>query len=408
MPDPTPPAARRPASGPLAGVRVLDIGNVFAAPFAAALLGDMGADVVKVELPGSGDPARGMAPSDGDEGLLWAALARNKRAITLDLRHPEGQQIFLRLLATTDVLVENFRPGTLDRWGLSADRLREANPDLVVARISGYGQTGPYAGMAGFGTPATAFSGYLYSTGFPDRPPVLPPMNLVDYMAGTFAAFGVVAALYHRDAKGGSGQEVDVALYESMLRFLEGMVTEYDRLGQIRERTGNEVPATAPLGLFASSDGVWLVLSTSTDRTFDRFAEVMGRTDMCTDPRYLTNRLRVQNRAEVDAVVTEWFATHTAEEILRLCDAKGVPVSRVNNMSDVFADPHVQARDMLVEVEHPKLGTLRLPGIVPKLSATPGEVRTTGPSMGDHNAEVYGELGFSAADLDRLTTEGVI
>lgn len=408
MPDPTPPAVRRPASGPLADVRVLDIGNVFAAPFAAALLGDMGADVVKVELPGSGDPARGMAPSDGDEGLLWAALARNKRAITLDLRHPEGQQIFLRLLATTDVLVENFRPGTLDRWGLSADRLREANPDLVVARISGYGQTGPYAGMAGFGTPATAFSGYLYSTGFPDRPPVLPPMNLVDYMAGTFAAFGVVAALYHRDAKGGSGQEVDVALYESMLRFLEGMVTEYDRLGQIRERTGNEVPATAPLGLFASSDGVWLVLSTSTDRTFDRFAEVMGRADMCTDPRYLTNRLRVQNRAEVDAVVTEWFAAHTAEEILRLCDAKGVPVSRVNNMSDVFADPHVQARDMLVEVEHPKLGTLRLPGIVPKLSATPGEVRTTGPSMGDHNAEVYGELGFSAADLDRLTTEGVI
>jgi formyl-CoA transferase len=408
MTDPTHPAPPATAFGPLAGVRVLDIGNVFAAPFAAALLGDMGADVVKVELPGSGDPARGMAPSDGEEGLLWAALARNKRAITLDLRHPEGQQIFLRLLATTDVLVENFRPGTLDRWGLTADRLREANPDLVVARISGYGQTGPYAGMAGFGTPATAFSGYLYSTGFPDRPPVLPPMNLVDYMAGTFAAFGTVAALYHRDAKGGSGQEVDVALYESMLRFLEGMVTEYDRLGQIRERTGNEVPATAPLGLFASADGVWLVLSTSTDRTFDRFAEVMGRTDMSTDPRYRTNRLRVENRAEVDAVVTEWFATHTAAEILRLCDDKGVPVSRVNNMSDVFADPHVQARDMLVEVQHPKLGSLRLPGIVPKLSATPGEVRTTGPSMGDHNAEVYGELGLSATDLDRLTTEGVI
>ncbi|MGR6963094.1 CaiB/BaiF CoA transferase family protein [Geodermatophilus sp. URMC 61] len=408
MTDPTHPAPPATAFGPLAGVRVLDIGNVFAAPFAAALLGDMGADVVKVELPGSGDPARGMAPSDGEEGLLWAALARNKRAITLDLRHPEGQQIFLRLLATTDVLVENFRPGTLDRWGLTADRLREANPDLVVARISGYGQTGPYAGMAGFGTPATAFSGYLYSTGFPDRPPVLPPMNLVDYMAGTFAAFGTVAALYHRDAKGGSGQEVDVALYESMLRFLEGMVTEYDRLGQIRERTGNEVPATAPLGLFESADGVWLVLSTSTDRTFDRFAEVMGRTDMSTDPRYRTNRLRVENRAEVDAVVTEWFATHTAEEILRVCDDKGVPVSRVNNMADVFADPHVQARDMLVEVQHPKLGSLRLPGIVPKLSATPGEVRTTGPSMGDHNAEVYGELGLDATDLDRLATEGVI
>jgi formyl-CoA transferase len=408
MTDPTPPASPRAAFGPLAGVRVLDIGNVFAAPFAAALLGDMGADVVKVELPGSGDPARGMAPSDGEEGLLWAALARNKRAITLDLRHPEGQQIFLRLLATTDVLLENFRPGTLDRWGLTRDRLRETNPDLVVVRISGFGQTGPYAGMAGFGTPATAFSGYLYSTGFPDRPPVLPPMTLVDYIAGLFAAFGTVAALYHRDARGGAGQEVDVALYESMLRFLEGMVTEYDRLGQVRERVGNEVPATAPVGLFESADGVWLVLSTSTDRTFDRLAEVMGRTDMSTDPRYRTNRLRVENRDDVIAVVTEWFSRHTAEQIVQVCDAKGVPVSRVNNMADVFADPHVRARDMLVEVEHPKLGSLRLPGVVPKLSGTPGEVRTTGPSMGDHNAEVYGALGFSAADLDHLATEGVI
>ena len=407
MTSPTQSDARAPF-GPLAGVRVLDVGNVFAAPFAAALLGDMGADVVKVELPGSGDPARGMAPSDGEEGLLWAALARNKRAITLDLRHPEGQQIFLRLLATTDVLMENFRPGTLDRWGLTPDRLREANPDLVVVRISGYGQTGPYAGMAGFGTPATAFSGYLYSTGFPDRPPVLPPMNLVDYIAGLFAAFGAVAALYHRDAKGGAGQEVDVALYESMLRFLEGLVTEYDRLGQVRERVGNQVPATAPLGLFQSADGVWLVLSTSTDRTFDRLAEVMGRADMSTDPRYRTNRLRVENREEVDAVVTEWFGRHTAEQIQQICDAKGVPVSRVNNMADVFADPHVQARDMLVEVEHPKLGSLRLPGVVPKLSGTPGDVRTTGPSMGNHNAEVYGALGFTPEDLDRLATEGVI
>jgi formyl-CoA transferase len=394
--------------GPLAGTRVLDIGNVFAAPFAAALLGDMGADVVKVELPATGDPARGLQPSDGDESLLWAALARNKRSVTLDLHHPQGQSLFLRLLAEQDVLLENFRPGTLDRWGLGSERLRAANPDLVIVRISGYGQTGPYSGMAGFGTPATAFSGYLYSTGYPDRPPVLPPMNLVDYIAGLFGAFGAVTALYHRDAHGGTGQEVDVALYESMFRFLEGLIVEYDRLGLVRERVGNQVPATAPLGLFQSADGVWLVLSTSTNRTFDRLAEVMGRSDMSKDPRFRTNQARVQHRAEVDAVVTEWFARHPAEEILNVCDANGVPVSRVNNMADLFADPHVQEREMLVEVDHPKLGSLRLPGVVPKLSATPGEVRTTGPRIGEHNQEVYGALGLSADELDRLVVEGVI
>ena len=193
-----------------------------------------------------------------------------------------------------------------------------------------------------------------------------------------------------------------------MIRYLEAMVTQYGRLGQVTERVGNEVPATAPVGLFQAGDGVWLVLSTSTDRTFDRLAEVMGRTDMSTDPRYNTNRVRVQNRDDVIAIVSEWFARHTAEQIVQVCDANSVPVSRVNSMADVFADPHVQARDMLVEVEHPKLGSLRLPGVVPKLSVTPGAVRTTGPSLGDHNAEVYGALGLSAADLERLTGEGVI
>jgi len=401
-------ASGRPGFGALGGVRVLDVGNVFAAPFAAAMLGDMGADVLKVEMPGAGDPLRGLQPNDGEVGLLWAALARNKRAITLDLRHPEGQELFLRLVAQQDVLLENFRPGTLDRWGLGLDRLREANPELIVVRVSGYGQTGPYAPQAGFGTPATAFSGYAYSQGFPDRPPVLPPINLVDYVAGLFAAFGALAALYHRDAQGGEAQEVDVALYEAMLRFLELMVTEYDRLGYIRERSGNQVAATVPLGLFQSADGVWIVLSTSTDRTFNRLAEVMGRADMITDPRFHTNRVRVENREATNEIVTDWFSRHTAEEIGAVCDAAGVPVSRVNTMADVFADPHVRARDMLVEVDHPKLGSLRLPGVVPKLSKTPGEIRTVGPELGQHNRDVYTGLGLSAEDIDRLSSAGVI
>lgn len=403
--DPAGPAAHR---GPLSGVRVLDVGNVFAAPFAAALLADMGADVVKVELPGSGDPLRGLQPFDGEESLSWAALSRNKRSVTLDLHQPEGQSLFARLASQQDLLIENFRPGTLERWGLGVDRLRRMNPGLVVVRVSGFGQTGPYAAMAGFGTPATAFSGYIYSTGFADRPPVLPPINLADYVAGLFAAFGAVAALYHRDAKGGEGQEVDVALYESMLRFLEGLVTEYDRLGTLRERSGNQVAATVPLGLYESSDGVWMVLSTSTDRTFNRLAEVMGRTDMTTDPRYRSNRVRVENRPEVDAIVTDWFGRHTAEEIQRTCNEHAVPVSRVNSMADVFADPHVTERDMLVEVDHPKLGSIRLPGVVPKFSATPGEVRGAGPRIGEHNQEVFSALGLSPEELDDLARRGVI
>lgn len=404
---PTPPPTSGPR-GPLAGVRVLDAGNVFAAPFAGALMGDMGADVVKIEMPGAGDPLRGFQPFDGEEGLLWTCLARNKRSVTLDLRQEEGRLLFLRLLAEQDVLLENFRPGTLDRWGLDLPTLRQANPDLVVVRVSGFGQTGPLAHMPGFGTPATAFSGYVYSTGFPDRPPVLPPINLVDYVAGLFAAFGAVVALYHRDSLDGAAQEVDVALYESVLRFLEGFVSQYDRLGMLAERQGNQFGASVPVGLFQAADGVWLVLSTSTDRTFERLAGVMGRADMVTDPRYSTNKARIANRDIVNAIVTDWFGARTADQIQKVCDEHGVPVSRVNSMADVFADPHVQARGSLVEVEHPRLGSMTMPAVVPRFSETPGEVRAAGPSLGEHTSEVLGALGLTADDLARLKGNGVI
>jgi formyl-CoA transferase len=394
--------------GPLAGVKVLDAGNVFAAPFAAALMGDLGADVVKIEVPSVGDPLRGLQPFDGEESLLWASLSRNKRSVTLDLRQDEGRELFLKLVAEHDVLLENFRPGTLDRWGLDLDTLRAANPRLVVVRVSGYGQTGPYAPMPGFGTPATAFSGYVYSTGFPDGPPALPPINLVDYVAGLFAAFGAVVALYHRDALNGQAQEVDVALYESVLRFLEAFITQYDRHGTIHERQGNQVAATVPCGLFRASDEVWMVLSTSTDKTFNRLAEVMGRADMITDPRYATNRDRVVNREAVNGIVADWFGARTADEIQKICDDSGVPVSRVNTMADVFADPHVQARQSLVEVDHPKLGSLTMPAVVPRFSSTPGEIRTPGPALGEHTHQVLAGLGLSGADLEQLAQKAVI
>lgn len=396
------------ARGPLAGVRVMDISTVFAAPFAASLLADFGAEVLKVEMPGSGDPLRGMQPFEGEESLVWAALSRNKRSVTLDLKKEAGQELFLRMLEDRDVLFENFRPGTLERWGLGVERLREANPDLVITRVSGYGQTGPYREKAGFGTPATAFSGYAYITGYPDRPPLLPPISLADYVTGLFGALGAISALYHRDALGGEAQEVDAALYESMFRLLETIVTPYQRLGLVRERSGNQLGSSVPAGIFTSKDGKMMVLTTSTDRTFRRLARLMGREDMTHDPRYATNRARVERREEVDAIVAGWFAGHDAGDIQAVCDENGVPVSPVNSIADIFEDKHFAAREMLPEIEHTTLGKIAVPGIVPKFSRTPGELRHAGPGLGQHNEEVYGGLGLSEKEMARLREEGVI
>ncbi len=396
------------SGGPLAGLRVMDISTVFAAPFAASLLADFGAEVLKVEMPGSGDPLRGMQPFEGEESLVWAALSRNKRSVTLNLKTEEGKELFLRLLGDRDVLFENFRPGTLERWGLGTDDLREANPRLVIVRVSGFGQTGPYRRKAGFGTPATAFSGYTYITGYPDRPPLLPPISIADYVTGLFGALGAMSALYHRDALGGEAQEVDAALYESMFRLLESVVTPYQRLGLVRERSGNQLGSSVPAGVFTSADDKMLVLTTSTDRTFGRLARLMGREDMISDPRYATNRARVERRGEVDGIVADWFESRSARDIQRACDENGVPVSLVNSIADIFEDPHFAAREMLLEVEHATLGKVAVPGIVPKFSGTPGELRHAGPLLGEHNEEIYGILGLSEGEIRRLREEGVI
>ncbi|MQA01237.1 MAG: CoA transferase [Streptosporangiales bacterium] len=401
-------AATSTATGPLAGLRVLDIATVYAAPFAATILGDLGADVLKVELPGTGDPLRALQPFEGEESLVWAAMSRNKRCITLDLRTPRGHELLLRLLADRDVLFENFRPGTLDKWGLGIDELRSVNPKLVVVRVSGFGHTGPHREHAGFGTPATAFSGFTHISGFPDRPPILPPISLTDYVTGLFATIGSLAALYHRDALDGDAQEVDAALYESMFRLLETMVAQYDRLGVVQERLGNRLTASVPAGVFKAGDGVWMVLTTSTERTFKRLASVIGRRDMLGDPRYATNRARVEHRDEVDGIVGDWFGAHDAETIQQRCDANGVPVSRILDIADIFADPHYAARDMLVEVDHPTLGQVRLPGVVPRFTKTPGQVRTSGARLGEHNTQVYRALGLSDQEISELSEEGVI
>jgi formyl-CoA transferase len=389
-------------------MRVLDIATVFAGPFAAALLGDMGATVLKIEMPGVGDPLRALGPFHGDTSLTWAAAARNKQSMTLDLKSSEGQEILIRLLAEQDILIENFRPGTLDKWGLTIDRLRKANPDLIVVHISGYGQTGPYGSKAGFGTPATAFSGYAHINGYPDRPPVLPSVSLVDYLTGMFGALGALAAVYQLKVSGGPAEEVDAALYESIFRMLEVVVAEYDVLGTVRERTGNELAASCPAGIYQAKDGHWVVITTSTERTFARLAEAMDRPDMLTDPRYSTNRERLARRTEMNELVSAWTGTYTREELQKRMDDFSVPHSLVYDVADIFKDEHYAARDMLVEVSHPTLGSVTLPGVVPKFSENPGSIRSAGPLMGEHTTSVLTDLGYTAEQITDLELKGIV
>lgn len=396
------------AGGPLSGLRVLDIATVFAGPFAAALMGDMGADVVKVELPGVGDPLRQLGPFSGDVSLTWAASARNKRSVTLDLRSEAGQEVLMRLLPEFDVLIENFRPGTLQRWGLPTERLREANPDLIVVHVSGFGQTGPLAEKVGFGTPATAYSGFAHISGYPDRPPILPSVSLVDYLTGMYAALGALSALYQLKVQGRGPDEVDVALYESMFRMLEVVVAEYDVLGTVRERTGNELAASSPAGIYETADGQWIVIVTSTERTFARLAAAMDREDLLTDPEFSTNRARLERRDRMNALVSEWTGRHTREQVEARLDQFSVPASAVYDVADIFGDEHYRARDMLVQVSHPTLDTVTLPGVVPKFHDNPGSVRTAGPLLGQHTDEVLASVGLTADEIDGLRSQGVI
>jgi formyl-CoA transferase len=396
-------------TGPLAGFRILDISTMIAAPFAAALLGDMGAEIIKVELPGAGDTLRHVAPMYADRSLYWSVLGRNKCSITLDLRVPRGRELFLRLVACSDALVENFRPGTLERWHLDYDTLRSANPDLVLVRVSGYGQDGPYRDKAGFGTPAAAMGGLTYITGFPDRPPITVPIALADYLAGLFAALGGVAALLERERNRRGGQWLDVSLYESVFRLLEAVVPAYGKNGVVRERNGNRTGQSSPIGSYQTADGRYMVLSVSTDRVWLRMTQAMGHPEWATDPRYISNPERTRRPDEVDALVGSWFAEHTAEEAQRLLDEAGVPVSPIYSIADIFEDEHYRARQDIIAPEDPEVGAVPMPGVLPRFSRTPGGVRFVGPPLGEHNAQIYGGLlGLSDEEQSRLHDEGII
>ena len=394
---------------PLEGVRVLDVSTMIAAPFGAVLLGDFGAEVIKVEMPGKGDTLRHVGPFYKNEPLRWPGMSRNKKSLTLDLHKSEGVEIFKRLVKKVDILIENFRPGTLEKWGIGYHVLKEINPDLIMIRVSGYGQTGPYKDKAGFGTPATAFSGFTYIQGFPDRHPVSPSFSLTDYVTGIYVAFSAVTALYYRENyPEGTGQMVDISLYEPMFRMLEFLVAEYDKL-EIRERSPGLSGHSSPAGTFLTKDGHWVVLVTSTDSTFNRLAKAMGREDLLSCEKFNTNKRRLENNEEINRIVAEWISSLPRDELLKRLDSYGVPVSPILNIKDIFEHPHYQARENIVEVDHPRLGKIKVPGIVPKFEKTPGSIRSIAPDLGEHNHEILGNLlGLSEKEINELERKSVI
>jgi formyl-CoA transferase len=412
----SPPAARgrRETSGPgpLAGIRVLELGMLLAGPFTGRLLGDMGAEIIKVEPPGKPDPLRewGKARYKG-RSLWWGVQSRNKKCVTLDLRTEKGQELLLDLARQSDVVVENFRPGTLEKWNLGWDELQEANPGLVLCRVSGYGQTGPYSPRAGFASVAEAMGGLRYLNGFPGEPPPRLHLSLGDSLAGMFAAQGILAALYRRDALGGGrGQVVDVSLLESCFALLESTVPEYDRLGVVRGPGGTGLKGVAPSNIFRSRDGKWMVIAANADNVFRRLCEAMGSPELADDERFATHLARGEHQEEIEGIVAEWAGGLDAAEIDRVLNEAGVICGPIYTIADIFEDDHFRAREMLVEHEDPELGTYIGPGIVPKFSETPGEVRWSATwEHGSHNREIFGGLlGLSDETLAELKAEGVL
>jgi len=397
------------AAGALAGLRVLEMGQLLAGPFCGQLLGDLGAEVIKVEPPGTGDPMRqwGREKPHG-KSLWWPVVARNKKSVTLNLRTPTGQDLVRRLADTSDVLVENFRPGTLERWGLAPERLWEKNPGLVIVRVTGFGQTGPYAPRAGYGSIGEAMGGLRYVTGDPDRAPSRTGISIGDSLAGTYAALGALAAIQHRHTTG-RGQVVDSAIYEAVLAMMESLVTEWDVAGYQRERTGPILPNVAPSNVYPTADGQTVLVAANQDTVFGRLAEVMGEPGLAEDPRYATHGARGEHQDQLDQRIAQWTATFDADDLLaRLADG-GVPAGRTYRARDMLTDPHIAAREAIVRVHDPTFGELAMQAVAPRLSASPGSIRWTGPALGEHNDEVYGELlGLSTQDIKELHEHGTI
>jgi len=387
-------------------LRVVELGQLLAGPFCGQLLGDMGADVIKVEPPGAGDPMRlwGL----GEEKVQWEVIARNKRSVSANLRIPEGQALVRKLIAKADIVIENFKPGTMEKWGMAPDALLAENPGLIIARMSGYGQTGPYSDRAGFGGIGEAMGGWRYIVGEPDRPPSRMGISIGDTLTATYGCIGVLAALHVRE-KTGKGQIVDAALYESVLQVMEGLVPEYDHGGFIRERSGSILTGIAPSNVYRCSDGEYMI-GANKDSLWQRLAEAMGRPELGSDPRYATHIARGHNQRELDDLINAWTRTLTVSELDAMMSEYSIPAGRVYRAPEMLEDPHFKAREAIVEVETERFGKLKMQNAFPKLSATPSSVRRAAPSVvGQHNAEIYGQLlGLGEAELAELSTAGVI
>jgi formyl-CoA transferase len=395
--------------GPLADLRVIETGVLLAGPFCGQLLGDFGADVIKVEQPGSGDPMRqwGREKPHG-QSLWWPVVARNKKSVTANLRQERGQQLVRRLVAESDILVENFRPGTLERWRLGWDDLSRINPRLVMVRVTGFGQTGPYAPRAGYGSIGEAMGGLRYVVGSPDRPPSRMGISIGDALAGTFAAYGALMAIHARE-RTGRGQVVDSAIYEAVLAMMESLIPEYTIGGYTRERTGAVLPNVAPSNVYPTAGDEQILVAANQDTVFRRLAEVMGRPELATEARFATHSARGAHQEELDALIADWTATMSAGSLLALLEAHGVPAGRIYRARDMLDDPHFAARDAIVSVDHPELEGLRMQNVAPRLSDTPGAVRSAGPQLGEHNDEVYrGLLGLDDTELDQLRRDEII
>ncbi len=389
---------------------MLEMGTLLAGPFCGHLLADFGAEVIKIEPPGKGDPMRGWGSQYKGQSLWWPMLSRNKKCITLNLKEAKGQEIFCELVKKSDIGVENFRPGTLERWNIGYDRLKSVNERFILVRVSGYGQTGPYKDRAGFGSVAEAFGGLRYTTGYPDRPPTRVGISLGDSLAGTFGAIGALMALYHRDIRnGGSGQVVDIGIYEAVFKMMESIIPDYKHLGRVRERTGPILPGVAPSNIYPTQDKKYVVIAAKADSVFSRLAECMGRPELAKDPDFATHEARGTHMEDLDKIISKWTPEWDSKQLIELLSKAGVPAGPICSAADIIEDPHYWAREMLLCFADPKLGEMIIPGIVPKLSETPGGVSWLGPALGEHNQEIYQDLlDFDDQHYNKLAAEDIL
>lgn len=396
-------------NGPLSDLRLIEMGTLLAGPFCGQLMGDFGAEVIKLEPPGKGDPMRewGQEKAHG-MSLWWPVIARNKKSVTLNLREEEGQEIARELISKADFMLENFRPGTMQRWNLSYEALKKINPGLIMIRVSGYGQTGPYSKRAGFGAVGEAMGGLRYVCGDPSSPPSRMGISIGDSLAATFACIGALSALHHRE-RTGEGQVVDSAIYEAVLNMMESLITEYDKGDYIRERQGSILPNVAPSNVYPTKDGKMILIAANQDTVFGRLAEAMGRPELAEEERYKTHSARGANQVELDELVAAWTQTIDAQELEDMMAEYGIPSGKIYRAPDMLEDAHFKAREAIIKTQHPKFGELLMQNVAPKLSATPGSVRSVGPELGQHNDDIYrGLLNYDAQRIESLMSRGII